>query len=30
LNDQLEEAVKRKGKGELEELFASEDTWVVK
>jgi 2-oxoglutarate ferredoxin oxidoreductase subunit beta len=30
LNDQLEEAVKRKGKGKLEELFASEDTWVVK
>ena len=30
LNDQLEEAVKRKGKGNLEELFASEDTWVVK
>jgi 2-oxoglutarate ferredoxin oxidoreductase subunit beta len=30
LNDQLDEAVKRKGKGTLDELFASEDTWVVK
>ena len=27
---ELEEAVKRKGKGKLEELFASEDSWVVK
>ena len=29
LNAQVEEVIKAKGKGKLEELFASEDTWVV-
>src|ERR671929_276636 len=28
LNAQLEEAVKKKGPGNLEEMFASDDTWV--
>src|SRR5205807_4372371 len=30
LNGQIEEAVRKKGPGNLEELFASDDTWVVK
>jgi 2-oxoglutarate ferredoxin oxidoreductase subunit beta len=30
LNKQIEDAVRIKGKGKLEELFASDDTWVVK
>jgi 2-oxoglutarate ferredoxin oxidoreductase subunit beta len=29
LNAQIEESLKKKGKGKLEELFASDDTWVV-
>ncbi len=29
VNKQLEDVVKAKGKGKLEELFASDDTWVV-
>jgi len=29
LNAQIEEVIKAKGKGKLEDLFASEDTWVV-
>jgi len=29
LNAQIEEVIKAKGKGKLEELFASDDTWVV-
>jgi len=29
LNAQIEEVIKTKGKGKLEELFASDDTWVV-
>ena len=29
LNKQIEDVVKAKGRGKLEELFASEDTWVV-
>jgi 2-oxoglutarate ferredoxin oxidoreductase subunit beta len=29
LNSQIDEAIKAKGKGKLEELFASEDTWIV-
>src|SRR6516164_2641441 len=29
LNAQIEEVIKAKGKGKLEELFASEDSWVV-
>jgi 2-oxoglutarate ferredoxin oxidoreductase subunit beta len=30
LNKQIEDVIKAKGKGKLEELFASDDTWVVK
>jgi 2-oxoglutarate ferredoxin oxidoreductase subunit beta len=30
LNQQLEEAVQKKGRGKLEELFANDDTWEVK
>lgn len=29
LNAQIEEVIKTKGRGKLEELFASDDTWVV-
>jgi 2-oxoglutarate ferredoxin oxidoreductase subunit beta len=29
VNKQLEDVIKAKGKGKLEELFASDDTWVV-
>jgi 2-oxoglutarate ferredoxin oxidoreductase subunit beta len=29
LNGQIEESIKKKGAGKLEELFASDDTWVV-
>jgi 2-oxoglutarate ferredoxin oxidoreductase subunit beta len=29
LNAQIEEVIKAKGKGKLDELFASEDSWVV-
>ncbi len=29
LNKQIEDAVRAKGRGKLEDLFASEDTWVV-
>src|SRR6516164_1530823 len=29
LNKQIEDVVKTKGKGKLEDLFASDDTWVV-
>jgi 2-oxoglutarate ferredoxin oxidoreductase subunit beta len=29
LNAQIDEVIKAKGKGKLEDLFASEDTWVV-
>jgi 2-oxoglutarate ferredoxin oxidoreductase subunit beta len=29
LNSQIDEAIKAKGKGKLEDLFASEDTWIV-
>jgi 2-oxoglutarate ferredoxin oxidoreductase subunit beta len=29
VNKQIEDVVKAKGKGKLEELFASDDTWVV-
>jgi 2-oxoglutarate ferredoxin oxidoreductase subunit beta len=29
LNQQIEEAVKAKGRGKLDELFAADDTWVV-
>lgn len=29
VNKQLEEVVQKKGKGKLEDLFASDDTWVV-
>ena len=29
LNKQIEDAVRAKGRGKLEELFASDDTWVV-
>jgi 2-oxoglutarate ferredoxin oxidoreductase subunit beta len=29
LNKQIEDVVKAKGKGKLEDLFASDDTWVV-
>ncbi|GIW79300.1 MAG: 2-oxoglutarate ferredoxin oxidoreductase subunit beta [Gemmatales bacterium] len=30
VNSQIEETIRTKGKGKLEELFASDDTWVVK
>jgi 2-oxoglutarate ferredoxin oxidoreductase subunit beta len=30
LNQQIEESIKKKGPGKLEELFASDDTWTVK
>ncbi len=30
LNQQIEDVVAKKGRGKLEELFASDDTWVVK
>ena len=30
LNEQIDSAIKTKGKGKLEDLFASDDTWVVK
>jgi 2-oxoglutarate ferredoxin oxidoreductase subunit beta len=30
LNKQIEDVVRSKGRGKLEELFASDDTWVVK
>jgi 2-oxoglutarate ferredoxin oxidoreductase subunit beta len=30
LNRQIEEVVRNKGRGKLEDLFASDDTWVVK
>jgi 2-oxoglutarate ferredoxin oxidoreductase subunit beta len=30
LNKQIEDVVRAKGKGKIEELFASEDSWVVK
>jgi 2-oxoglutarate ferredoxin oxidoreductase subunit beta len=30
LNKQIEDVVRAKGRGKLEELFASDDTWVVK
>jgi 2-oxoglutarate ferredoxin oxidoreductase subunit beta len=30
LNQQLDEAVQKKGKGKLEDLFAADDTWEVK
>jgi len=30
LNKQLEDVIRTKGRGKLEELFASDDTWVVK
>jgi 2-oxoglutarate ferredoxin oxidoreductase subunit beta len=29
LNEQIDSVIKAKGKGKLEDLFASEDTWVV-
>jgi 2-oxoglutarate ferredoxin oxidoreductase subunit beta len=29
LNKQIEDAIKAKGRGKLEDLFASDDTWVV-
>lgn len=29
LNQQIEEAIRAKGRGKLEDLFASDDTWVV-
>jgi 2-oxoglutarate ferredoxin oxidoreductase subunit beta len=29
VNQQIEDVIKTKGKGKLEELFASDDTWVV-
>jgi 2-oxoglutarate ferredoxin oxidoreductase subunit beta len=29
LNRQLEDVIRAKGRGKLEELFASDDTWVV-
>ncbi len=29
VNKQIEDVVKAKGKGKLEDLFASDDTWVV-
>jgi 2-oxoglutarate ferredoxin oxidoreductase subunit beta len=30
LDKQLQDAIQKKGRGKLEELFASDDTWVVK
>src|SRR5262249_47965616 len=30
MNQQIEEVIQKKGRGKLEELFASDDTWVVK
>ena len=30
LNKQIEDVIKAKGRGKLEDLFASDDTWVVK
>lgn len=30
LNKQIEDVIRAKGRGKLEELFASDDTWVVK
>jgi 2-oxoglutarate ferredoxin oxidoreductase subunit beta len=30
LNEQIDGVIKAKGKAKLEDLFASEDTWVVK
>ena len=29
LNKQIDETIKAKGRGKLEDLFASDDTWVV-
>jgi 2-oxoglutarate ferredoxin oxidoreductase subunit beta len=29
VNQQIDEVIKKKGRGKLEELFASDDTWVV-
>jgi len=29
VNKQIEDVIKAKGKGKLEDLFASDDTWVV-
>jgi 2-oxoglutarate ferredoxin oxidoreductase subunit beta len=29
VNQQIEDVIKKKGRGKLEELFASDDTWVV-
>jgi len=29
LNAQIDEVIKAKGRGKLEDLFTSEDTWVV-
>ena len=29
LNGQIEEVIKNKGRGKLEDLFASDDTWTV-
>jgi 2-oxoglutarate ferredoxin oxidoreductase subunit beta len=29
LNKQIEDVIRTKGRGKLEDLFASDDTWVV-
>jgi len=29
LNQQMNEVIQKKGRGKLEDLFASEETWVV-